>query len=137
MKKSILIYAGLLAAATFALQWMEYKYATKAFATEIYIVLLVVAFTGLGIWLGVQLTPQARPADFSVNKAALRSLGITEREYAVLTEISGGHSNKQIAQALNVSPNTVKTHIARLYAKLGVGQRVQAVQKAKDLQLIP
>lgn len=68
---------------------------------------------------------------------ALQSLGITKREHAVLEQLALGHSNKQIAAALNVSPNTVKTHIARLYDKLEVNQRVQAVQKAKDLRLIP
>ena len=55
----------------------------------------------------------------------------------MLEQLALGHSNKQIAAALNVSPNTVKTHIARLYDKLEVNQRVQAVQKAKDLRLIP
>lgn len=68
---------------------------------------------------------------------ALQSLGITKREHAVLEQLALGHSNTQIAAALNVSPNTVKTHIARLYDKLEVNQRVQAVQKAKDLRLIP
>ncbi len=135
--RSILIYAGILALASLALQWIEYQYLAKVFVTEVYIILLVVAFTGLGVWLGVQLTPQAKSGDFQINDAALRSLGITAREYAVLAEISGGHSNKEIAQVLNVSPNTVKTHIAHLYEKLQVGRRVQAVQKARDLRLIP
>ena len=93
--------------------------------------------TVLGVWLGRELTPQRRAADFTLNEAALRSLGITKREYAVLEQLATGQSNKQIADALHVSPNTVKTHIAKLYDKLEVGQRVQAVQKAKDLRLIP
>jgi len=137
MTRSILIYAVLLGAAAFALQWIEYQYLTRAFTTEIYIVLIGIAFLGLGLWLGRVLTPQQRAPEFLLNQAALQSLGITKREYAVLEQLASGQSNKEIASALHVSPNTVKTHIARLYDKLEVSQRVQAVQKAKDLQLIP
>ncbi|NQY98508.1 MAG: response regulator transcription factor [Henriciella sp.] len=137
MTRSILIWAALLAAAAFALQWIEYQYLTRAFTTEFYIVLIGIAFLALGLWLGRVLTPSQRAPDFALNEAALQSLGITKREYAVLEQLASGQSNKQIASALHVSPNTVKTHISRLYEKLDVSQRVQAVQKAKDLQLIP
>lgn len=137
MTRSILIYAGLLAAAAFALQWIEYQYMVRAFTTEFYIVLIGIAFTVLGLWLGRTLTPDRQAPEFVLNDAALRSLKITKREHAVLEQLASGQSNKEIASALHVSPNTVKTHIAKLYEKLEVSQRVQAVQKAKDLQLIP
>jgi len=137
MTRAILIWAALLAAAALALQWIEYQYLTRAFTTELYIVLIGGAFLALGLWLGRVLTPARPAAEFALIEAALQSLGITRREHAVLEQLALGHSNKQIAAALNVSPNTVKTHIARLYDKLEVNQRVQAVQKAKDLRLIP
>ncbi|MCR9079751.1 MAG: LuxR C-terminal-related transcriptional regulator [Hyphomonadaceae bacterium] len=137
MKRSILIYAGVLAAAAFVLQWIEYQYMVHAFATEFYIVLIGIGFTALGLWVGRALTPDRRAPDFALNEAALQSLGITKREHRVLEQLASGQSNKEIASALHVSPNTVKTHIAKLYDKLDVSQRVQAVQKAKDLQLIP
>ena len=137
MKRSILIYAGLLAAAAFALQWIEYQYMSRAFATEFYIVVIGIAFTALGLWLGRTLTPDRRSPEFVLNDAALQSLGITKREHAVLEHLALGQSNKEIANALHVSPNTIKTHVAKLYEKLEVSQRVQAVQKARDLQLIP
>ena len=137
MKRSILIYAGFLAAAAFALQWIEYQYMIRAFTTEFYIVLIGIAFTALGVWLGRILTPSHRGPEFELNDAAMRSLGITKREHAVLEQLASGQSNKEIANVLHVSPNTVKTHVAKLYEKLDVNQRVQAVQKAKDLQLIP
>lgn len=137
MTRSILIYAGLLALLVFGLQWLEYQYMARTFATEIYIVLIALGFAALGIWLGRMLTPQARSKAFHLNQAALKTLEITKREYAVLERLAAGHSNKQIADLLQVSPNTVKTHVARLYEKLDVNQRLQAVQKAKDLQLIP
>ena len=137
MTRAILIYAGILAAAAFALQWLEYHYLTKAFAPELYIVLIGIGFTALGLWIGRALTPMRRAPDFAVHDAAVSALGITKREYAVLEEMARGQSNKEIADKLHVSPNTVKTHISRLYEKLEVRQRVQAVQKAKDLRLIP
>lgn len=137
MRRSILYYALALAAAAFVLQWVEYQYMAHAFSTEIYIVLIGIAFTTLGLWLGRTLTPQRAAAEFSLNEAALRSLGVTKREFVVLEQLAGGRSNKEIAQVLHVSPNTVKSHVAHLYEKLDVSQRVQAVQKARELRLIP
>jgi len=100
-------------------------------------VLIALGFTGLGIWLSRALTPDVRAPGFELNDAALKSLGITKREHAVLEQMADGKSNKQIGETLHVSPNTVKTHVSRLYEKLDVSRRVQAVQKAKDLALIP
>lgn len=137
MTRSILIYAGLLAVLVLGIQWLEYQYMARSFTAEIYIVLIALGFAALGIWLGRVFTPQPKAEAFSLNQAALETLGITKREYAVLERLADGHSNKQIADLLHVSPNTVKTHIAKLYEKLDVNQRLQAVQKAKDLQLIP
>ncbi len=137
MTRSIIIYAGILAFIALGLQWIEYQYFAKVFATEIYIAILVIAFTVLGIWLGRQLTPSTRAPAFTLNQLALKSLGISNRELSVLEALAAGNTNKQIAQDLNVSPNTVKTHVAKLYQKLEVGQRVQAVQKARELRLIP
>ena len=137
MTRSILIYAGLLTVLILGLQWLEYQYMARIFATEIYIVLIALGFAGFGLWLGRTLTPQPKSQAFCLNEAAIESLGITKREYAVLERLADGHSNKQIADLLHVSPNTVKTHVAKLYEKLDVNQRLQAVQKAKDLQLIP
>lgn len=137
MTRWIIFYALVLAAIIFALEWIEYQYLTRAFATEFYIVLIGVGFTALGIWLGRMLTSGPATPEFELNKAALQTLRITEREYAVLEQIASGQSNKQIALELHVSPNTVKSHIAHLYEKLDVSQRVQAVQKARDLRLIP
>ena len=137
MKRAILFYAALLAGLIFVLEWLEFQYMARVFSTEIYIILIGLGFPALGLWLGRVLTPQATPNPFSLNEAALNSLGITKREYADLEQLAGGQSNKEIAETLHVSPNTVKTHVARLYDKLEVSQRVQAVQKAKELHLIP
>ena len=137
MTRWILVYAILLAILVFALEWLEFQYMARVFTTEIYIILIGLGFAALGIWIGRVLTPKTEPQEFSLNQRALQSLGITKREYAVLEQLAGGHSNREIADLLHVSPNTVKTHVSKLYEKLDVSQRLQAVQKAKDLQLIP
>jgi DNA-binding CsgD family transcriptional regulator len=137
MAKSVAVYAAALAAGAFALEWLEYKYVTRAFAAEIYIVLIALAFTALGVWVGYRLTPRTAAAPFVRNDAALKSLGLTDREYSVLELLAGGHANKEIARTLDVSPNTVKTHIANLFEKLDVERRTQAIQKARELKLLP
>ncbi len=137
MKRTILLYALAMAAAAFALAWIEYKYLTHAFTTQFYVVLIAVGFTALGIWAGQRLTAKKPAGPFEKNLAALASLGVTDREYEVLELLAAGHSNKEIARKLDLSPNTVKTHVARLYEKLEVERRTQAVDKARTLELIP
>lgn len=137
MARTILLYALALAGAAFALQWLEYRYLARTFTTEIYIALIAVAFIALGIWLGRQLTPRPAPAGFTRNEAAIRSLGLTERECQILERLASGRSNKELARDLGISPNTVKTHVARVYEKLEVQKRVQAIEKARWLSLIP
>jgi DNA-binding CsgD family transcriptional regulator len=135
--KSVALYAVVLAAGAFALQWLEYKYVTRVFAPEFYVVLIALAFTALGIWAGHRLTPKTAAAPFARNEAAVKSLGLTDRECLMLERLAAGQSNKEIARTLDVSPNTVKTHIANLFAKLEVERRTQAVQKARELKLLP
>lgn len=137
MKKTMLIYALVLAAAVFALEWLEYHKFMGALKTEAYIALLAVGFTLLGVWVGIWLTRKPAVSSTEKNAAAIRALGITEREYAALELLAEGRSNKEIARAMDVSPNTVKTHVTRLYEKLDVHNRTQAVHVAKELRVIP
>ena len=137
MKKTTLTYGLTLALAALALQWLDYRHSVRMFSTELYIILIGVGFTALGAWLGHRLTRRRSAAPFSRNDKALQSLGISVREYEVLELLAEGLSNAEIAERLFVSPNTVKTHIARVYDKLDVSRRTQAVQKARSLSLIP
>jgi DNA-binding CsgD family transcriptional regulator len=136
--RTIILYAVALAFAAFLLSWLELRYYARAFTTEIYIAILAVGFIALGIWAGVKLTPRRASGEpFQRNDAAARSLGLSPREVEIIEALATGESNKEMARRLGISPNTVKTHIARVYEKLEVQRRVQAVEKARFLTLIP
>lgn len=138
MARTIILYAIALALAVAALNWLEYRYLARAFSTEIYVGLLAVGFVALGIWTGHRLTSRRAPSEpFARNDAAIRALGLSPRECEILEALTAGESNKELARRLGISPNTVKTHIARVYEKLGVQRRVQAIEKARLLSLIP
>jgi DNA-binding CsgD family transcriptional regulator len=137
MWKAITIYAFLLAAGAFVLEWLQFKYVARVFTTDIYVGLIAVGFAGLGLWAGTRLTPKRAAAEFERNTAALKSLGVTDREFAVLELLAAGQANKEIARHLDVSPNTVKSHILHLFEKLEVQRRTQAISKARELRLIP
>ena len=137
MARVIVLYAlglGLLAT---LLSWLEYRYLARAFSFEIYLALIAVGSIALGAWLARRLTPRRSKGPFERNDAAIRSLGLSPREVDVLDRLAAGESNKEIARRLGISPNTVKTHVARVYEKLAVERRMQAVEKARLLALIP
>jgi DNA-binding CsgD family transcriptional regulator len=136
MARTVTLYALGLAAAATMLQWLHYRYLAQAFSTELYVALIALAFVALGLWAGRKLTtPPPRPA-FQRNDAAIRSLGLTPRECELLGCLASGQSNKELARTLGISPNTVKTHLANLFAKLEVERRIQAIEKARWLALI-
>ena len=138
MARTIIPYALALAIGAALLQWLEYRYLTRAFSAEIYIALVALGFVSLGVWAGRRLTPAPPPAGvFKRNEAAIRSLGLSRRECEILALLASGQSNKELARTLGISPNTVKTHVARVYGKLEVERRVQAIEKARFLALIP
>jgi DNA-binding CsgD family transcriptional regulator len=137
MARTILLYALALAAAATLLEWLQFRHLTHAFSTELYISLIALGFVAIGIWVGRRLTPAGRPAVFARNDKAIASLGLTARECEILGLLATGRSNKEMARSLGISPNTVKTHVARVYEKLEVQKRIEAIEKARFLALIP
>ena len=156
--KKLLVYGliygicgGLLIA---ALKVIEYRYVVVEHSIEIYGGLTALVFASVGIWLGLKLTKRQQvivererivekevlvraDSPFVLNEARLQELAITKRELEILGLIASGLSNREIAERLFVSENTVKTHSSRLFDKLSVKRRTQAVQRGKDLGLIP
>ncbi|MEL1265229.1 response regulator transcription factor [Pseudoxanthomonas putridarboris] len=137
--KRAAFYGAVLALGTLLLQWLDYQRIARSHAGQIYDLLLAGGFLALGVWLGIRLWGRrpAVPTTFDGNPRAQAALGISPREMAVLAEIAAGHSNKEIAARLHVSPNTVKTHVARLLEKLDARRRTEALRKARELGLVP
>ena len=147
MKRHVLIFGlvgGLLIA---SLQYTEYRFVVIEHSVEIYGALVAILFAAFGIWLGLRITRRREtivvrevrvPASaFAPDTARQQSLGITARELEILTLVARGLSNREIATHLFVSENTVKTHCSRAFDKLGAARRTQAVQRGKELGLLP
>lgn len=150
MKKTVLLY-GLLGGVLIALlKLVEYRYLVIEHSFELYGGIVALVFAMVGIWLGQKLTrervvsremrvevPVMRNGPFVRDQARVEQLGLTPRELDILEALAAGLSNKEIAERLFVSENTVKTHAARLFSKLSARRRTQAVQLAKEAGLIP
>lgn len=147
----ILLYGLVLGGLLTLMNWAKYRLLIADHATELYVLLVAGLFTGLGIWAGLRWAvprpPEPQPtAAFSEPQPLfspqqpgaerLAHLGISAREGEVLACLAQGLTNEQIADRLFVSTNTVKTHLANLYAKLDVSRRTQAIEKARRLGLL-
>ncbi len=152
MKKHVLLYGLVGGALVVVLKLVEYRYLVIEHSVELYGGLIAVVFISLGLWLGVTLPRrrgvdqtatlagevvlEASPPAFPVDQARREALGITRRELEILQLIAAGLSNREIAERISVSENTVKTHSSRLFEKLSARRRTQAVQIGKELGLL-
>jgi len=153
MKRHVVIYGLVGGLLITLLKWAEYRFLVIGYSIEIYGGLVAATFAVLGIWLGLRLTrlePKIVMREVPIVKEVpvptepfvpdgkkREDLGITRRELDVLELIAQGMSNREIAEKLYVSENTVKTHSSRVFDKLGAKRRTQAVQLGKDFGLLP
>jgi len=148
VRKHVLLYGLLGGVLIVLLKVVEYRYLVIEHSIEIYGGIVAVIFAATGIWLGLKLTrPKERivvrevevpaPAEFTLDQQQLDKLGITPRELEILQFIASGLSNREIAEKAFVSENTVKTHSSHVFDKLGARRRTEAVQRARELRLIP
>jgi len=143
MKRTIILYASMLALLVFFLKFIEYRFFVRDLSLEFYMGLIAVLFTAVGIWAGLRLTRKKTlivtvpVVQFKMDDDKLKQLGISKRELEVLELMARGLSNQEIADKLFVSLNTIKTHTSNLFLKLETKRRTQAIQKAKELRLIP
>lgn len=148
--KRIILYGTSLAALLLLLRWLEFRYLVLDLAMEVYIGAIALVFTGLGIWLALKLAKPKKetvivekeiylPAEksFVLNDEGLKRLNLSPRELEVLELMAEGLSNAEIAARLFVSLNTVKTHSSKIFEKLNVKRRTQAVEMARKLSIIP
>ncbi|WKW13302.1 response regulator transcription factor [Pseudogemmatithrix spongiicola] len=146
MMRKVLVYGLVAGLCTALLQLLEYKWLVMEHSFEIYGGLVAAIFAGLGIWLGLKLTRKQVEVrevlvpvgpDFVRDDAQVAALGLTPRELEILALMAEGLSNREIAERAFVSENTVKTHASRVLDKLGAARRTQAIQKARELRLVP
>ncbi|HET6995184.1 MAG TPA: LuxR C-terminal-related transcriptional regulator [Chitinophagaceae bacterium] len=148
--KATIIYSVSLAFLLFLLKWLELRFIIFDHSFEIYIGFIAVIFTALGIWLALKLSKPkiqtvvvekevyvTRNEDFVLDTSLISQLELSKRELEILGLLAQGYSNQEIAAKLFVSLSTVKTHIQNLFEKLEVKRRIQAVEKARSLNLIP
>jgi len=148
--KATIVYSISLAFLLFLLKWLELRFIIFDHSFEIYIGFVAIIFTGLGIWLALKLSKPkietvvvekevyvTRNENFVLDTSLVAQLELSKRELEILSLLAQGYSNQEIAAKLFVSLSTVKTHIQNLFEKLEVKRRIQAVEKAKRLNLIP
>lgn len=148
--KELLGYAIMMAVLMLLLRWFEFRFTILEHQIEIYIGLIAVFFLLFGIWVANKITnPKEKTIiiekeirmlsndAFVLNEKELLLRKISKRELEVLTLMAEGLSNNEIAERLFVSLNTVKTHSAKLFEKLEVKRRTQAIETAKKLLLLP
>ncbi|MEQ1734098.1 MAG: LuxR C-terminal-related transcriptional regulator [Bacteroidia bacterium] len=147
--RHIILYGLILAILVFALKWLQWKFLIVDNAIDIYVGLVAVFFTALGVWVATQLIKPkvltvivekevfvTQPETFTINETELKKLNLTSREYEVLQLLAKGHSNADIANDLFLSVSTVKTHVSNLLVKLDVSSRIKALEKSKRLKII-
>lgn len=156
MKRHVLIFGLVGGLLIVTLQYSEYRFVVIEHSVEIYVALVALLFSAFGIWLGLRIARGRKgpretivvrevlvaaeataPQPFTPNTSNQQTLGITARELEILSLIARGCSNREIASQLFVSENTVKTHCARAFDKLGAVRRTQAVKRGKELGLLP
>ena len=138
MLRQVLLWSAIGGILITVLKVIEYKHFVQEYPSELYGGLVALIFTVVGVYLGLKWTrPVPSQGPFVLNEAKLREVGLTQREHEILGLIAEGLSNREIGERLFVSENTVKTHSSRLFDKMDVSRRVQAVQKGRELGLIP
>jgi DNA-binding NarL/FixJ family response regulator len=136
VKKTILVFALLILALLLLFQFSKYAIISGDLDSEIVIAMIAIVFFFIGIYLNKKSLQKRKEVLKDINHQKIKELEISTREYEVLIGISEGLSNKEIGEKLFVSESTVKTHVSNLLSKLNAKRRTQALQIAKDINII-
>lgn len=147
MLKLVLKYALTLFMVLGVLKFLEFQFFSYKISLDVYLGVIAGVFLLAGlfiskIWHRINKPPILVESDndrsglleSEVDQQQLAQF--SEREQQVLQLLCHGYTNKEIAKSLNISPNTVKTHLSKLFSKLDVSNRTQALSEAKSLKLI-
>ena len=145
--KTVLLYGSSLALLLFLLRWLELRFIIFSDSLELFTAGIAILFTGLGIWLTLKLSKPKKETIIIekevlvtpgsvINETEAALFNLSKRELEVLQLMAKGLSNAEIAEQLFVSLNTIKTHSSKIFENLEVKRRTQAVEKAKQLNII-
>ncbi|MGB3151137.1 MAG: response regulator transcription factor, partial [Maribacter sp.] len=93
-------------------------------------------FFFIGVYLNKNGLSKKQSVATAVNHKKIEELELSKREYEVLKEIASGLSNKEIANKLFLTESTIKTHVSSILLKLNAKRRTQAIQIAKEFNII-
>jgi DNA-binding NarL/FixJ family response regulator len=136
MKKTITVFSLLILVLLLLFQISTYSVVSGNLKIEFAIAIIAVVFLIVGIYINKKTLHKPVIQAYEINHQKVKELEITSREYEVLQAISEGLSNKEIASKLFLSESTIKTHVSNLLVKLNAKRRTQALQIAKDYQII-
>ncbi|MDQ3018218.1 MAG: response regulator transcription factor [Bacteroidota bacterium] len=147
MIRTVVIFGICMALLIGMLKWAEYLFFARDLALEAYVGIVALFCTALGGWIGWKLTHKQKETSIDpIPKTVGQSIefipgentfNLSPREHEVLVMISEGHSYQEIADRMNVSLSTVKTHASNLFSKMDVQRRTQAVMLAQKSGIIP
>jgi DNA-binding NarL/FixJ family response regulator len=137
MWRLILKYGLILFLALSGFKFLEFQFFTRNLTLELYLTLIATIFLALGFGVShymakTKIKAMRQESEIDTDRLA----DFSQREQEILLFLAQGYNNKEIAKSLEISPNTVKTHLSNLFDKLQVGNRTQAVAEAKLLKLI-
>jgi DNA-binding NarL/FixJ family response regulator len=136
MKKTILVFSGIIIALLALFLIGQYTIQSGDLNIEIVIAIVAILFFFIGVYINKKSLHKHVKSSNEINHNKISELEISTREYEVLQEIASGLSNNEIADKLFLSESTIKTHVSNLLAKLNAKRRTQAIQIAKDLNIL-
>ena len=137
MRKTIFVFSALTLSLLILFRLSEYAFLVGDTSIEFLIALVAIVFLFIGLYINKKRADIGPALSQEIDRTKIKELGISDREYQVLLEISNGLSNKEIGEKLFVSESTIKTHVSNLLVKLNAKRRTHAIQRAKELRIIP
>ena len=136
MKKTVLVFGLLIAALLILFQLSKFSVHSGDLKIEIIIAVVAILFFIIGVFIHKKSLHKQPVSTHEIDTDRIEELEITAREYEVLKLISEGLSNKEIGEKLFVSESTIKTHVSNILVKLNAKRRTEAVNIAKQFQII-